>query len=151
MTRSIVALGLVASGLLGTVPRFPAAQPDRWGAAEEVGEAERAFAATMADRNHEAFVNLLSDEAVFFTDDEILRGKDAVANGWKRFFDGPAAPFAWEPERVEVLGSGSLAFSSGPVLDPRARRVGTFNSVWRREAAGWRIVFDKGCPPCNCD
>jgi ketosteroid isomerase-like protein len=28
-------------------------------------------------------------------------------------------------------------------------RVGTFNSVWRLEADGkWRIVFDKGCPPC---
>ena len=48
---------------------------------------------------------------------------------------------------VEVLDSGTLALSTGPVLDPDGRRVGTFSSVWRREADGaWLVVFDKGCP-----
>jgi ketosteroid isomerase-like protein len=51
-----------------------------------------------------------------------------------------------------VLDSGNLAFSSGPVLDPDGRQVGTFNSVWRREPDGrWLVVFDKGCPVCNCE
>jgi ketosteroid isomerase-like protein len=31
-----------------------------------------------------------------------------------------------------------------------SRQVGTFTSIWRRESDGrWRIVFDKGCPPCD--
>ncbi len=117
----------------------------------EVRGTEKAFAQTMAARDHDAFESYLADEAVFFAQQRILRGKAAVAEGWKRFFEGVEAPFSWEPERVEVLDSGTLAFSSGPVRDPRGKTTGTFNSIWRREADGrWKIVFDKGCPPCEC-
>ena len=35
---------------------------------------------------------------------------------------------------------------TGPVFDPHGRCIGRFTSIWRREAAGWRIVFDKGGP-----
>jgi hypothetical protein len=80
-----------------------------------------------------------------------LRGLKQVNDGWKRMYEGAKAPFSWEPEQVEVLDSGTLALSSGPVYDPDHKRIGTFNSVWRREPGGkWKIVFDKGCPPCNC-
>ena len=54
-------------------------------------------------------------------------------------------------EVVEVLDSGGLALSSGPVLDAKGEWVGTFQSIWRLEPDGrWRVVFDKGCPPCVC-
>ena len=74
----------------------------------------------------------------------------AVVESWKRFFDGKEAPFCWEPETVEVLGSGSLALSSGPVHDPEGKQIGTFSTIWRLEPDGhWRVVFDKGCPVCE--
>jgi len=117
----------------------------------QVTETERAFAKTMADRDHKAFSSFLADEAVFLGETRTRRGKEQVAEGWKPFFEGAQAPFSWEPERVEVLDSGSLALSTGPVSDPQGQRVGTFSSIWRREADGrWRIIFDKGCPPCKC-
>jgi ketosteroid isomerase-like protein len=122
------------------------AQPDTAALAAEVRQREQAFARTMAERDHAAFTTFLSDEAVF-VGREVLRGRQAVATGWKRFFEGDRAPFSWEPATVEVLASGALALSSGPVLDPQGVRVSTFNSVWRREPDGvWRIVFDNGCP-----
>jgi ketosteroid isomerase-like protein len=111
----------------------------------QVRDTERAFARTMADRDHAAFSAFLADEAIFFGR-SVLRGKQAVAQGWKPYFDSPQAPFSWEPEIVEVLDSGTLALSSGPVRDPSGKVIGTFNSIWRREADGrWRVVFDKGC------
>jgi len=117
---------------------------------DEVRRTETAFAKTMADRDHAAFASFLASETVFFGRG-VLRGKAAVAEAWKRYYEGPAAPFSWTPDSAEVLDSGELAFTSGPVYDPSGRRVGTFNSVWRREKDGkWRIVFDKGCPPCDC-
>ena len=68
-----------------------------------------------------------------------------------RLYEGAKAPFSWTPESVEVLASGTLAHSSGPVLDAGGKRVGTFNSIWRREKDGkWRVVFDKGCEACIC-
>ena len=117
----------------------------------QVRDTERAFAKTMADRDHAAFASFVSDEAVFFSGPKaVLRGRKAVADAWKRFYEGPA-PFSWEPESVEVLDSGTLGLSSGPVRDPEGNRVGTFSSIWRRGPDGkWTIVFDKGCPPCEC-
>jgi ketosteroid isomerase-like protein len=119
---------------------------------EQVRRTEAAFAKTMADRDAAAFASFLAAEAVFIGNSGPARGANQVTERWKAFFNGPAAPFSWEPETVEVLESGMLAISSGPVRDPAGKRVGTFNSVWRREANGqWKIVFDKGCPPCACD
>ena len=37
-------------------------------------------------------------EAVFFSGPRPLRGAEAVAAWWKRYYEGPAAPFSWEPE-----------------------------------------------------
>jgi len=119
---------------------------------EQVRKTEIAFAKTMADRDATAFASFLAKEAIFFTRPAVSRGAVEVAARWKRFFEGPTAPFSWEPEDVEVLDSGTLAMSSGPVRNPAGKRVGTFNSVWRREANGqWKIVLDNGCPRCECD
>jgi hypothetical protein len=73
-----------------------------------------------------------------------------VVASWKGLFEGAQAPFSWEPDIVEVLDPATLALSSGPVRDREGKRIGTFNSIWRRERDGpWRVVFDKGCS-CPC-
>ena len=113
---------------------------------EQVRRREIAFAKTMADRDVAGFASFLSKEAVFISNSGVLRGAKQVTDGWKSLFEGAPAPFSWEPEQVEVLDSGALAMTSGPVRDPSGKRVGTFNSVWRREADGrWLIVLDNGC------
>jgi ketosteroid isomerase-like protein len=114
--------------------------------ASQVRAREMAFARTMADRDHTAFATFVSEEALFLGV-TVLRGREAVAAGWKAFFDDPEAPFSWEPERVEVIDSGMLAISTGPVRNPEGERVGTFNSTWRLEDDGeWRVILDIGCP-----
>jgi len=126
------------------------AQPDVT-LTEQVRNAEIAFAKTMADRDPAAFASFLADDAIFVGPSRVLRGGKGVAAGWSRFFEGPQAPFSWEPDQVQVLDSGTLALSSGPVRDPAGKRIGTFNSIWRREPGGrWKIVIDHGCPPCDC-
>lgn len=129
-----------------------AAAPTNAELKQQVTDTERAFAASMKARDHAAFSSFLSDEAVFFNDPAPpMRGKEAVARGWKRFFDKPAAPFSWEPDQVEVLDSGTLAISGGPVYDPSGKLVSRFSSIWRLEAPGrWRIVFDRGSDVCDC-
>ena len=139
-----------AAGVVALALTLPAAlQAPPAGVAQlqqEIRMREQAFAKTMADRNLAAFRSFLSAEAVF-VGATTTRGPDEITAAWKRFFDGPQAPFSWQPETVEVLASGTLALSSGPVFDPKGERIGTFNSTWRREADGvWRVVFDKGCP-----
>ena len=132
------------------------AQSSRTALSRQVFAAESSFAATMAKRDLDGFAAFISQEAVFFGDTASLRGKAAVVDAWRKFFTGPNAPFSWKPEVIEVLSSGTLALSSGPVQDPGGKLIGTFNSIWRRDADGrWRVIFDKGgppqCPPTRTD
>jgi len=113
---------------------------------KQVTDTELAFARTMADRDHPAFVSLIAGEAVFLMGGKPLRGRAAVADYWKRFYTEPKAPFSWQPDHVQVLDSGGLAASTGPVFDADGRPFARFYSTWRREDSGvWRIVFDDGC------
>ena len=144
-----VTCGVVMTGMAGCAA--PPPRPDVAELARQVADTERAFARTMADRNHAAFVAFLAPDAIFFSGAKALRGSQAVAEAWKRLYEGPSAPFSWQPETVEVLDSGTLALSSGPVFDPAGKNVATFTSIWRLEAPGtWRIVFDKGNDVCDC-
>jgi len=118
---------------------------------QQVRKTEMAFAKTLADRDPAAFASFLSKETIFMSNGRVSRGPQQVGERWTAYFEGPRAPFSWEPEEVQVLDSGTLAMTSGPVRDPSGKRIGTFNSVWRREAKGqWKIVLDNGCPACDC-
>jgi ketosteroid isomerase-like protein len=119
--------------------------------AADLRATEEAFAQTMDDRDHAAFASFLAEETVFFGGRGEIRGKAAVAEAWAPFFDGPEAPFSWQPDTAAVLDSGMLGLTSGPVFAPDGKRIGTFNSVWRRGPDGsWQVVFDRGCPDCEC-
>jgi len=146
MRPTIVAIIALAAALT-IVSADAKTKPDLRG---QVFAAESTFAATMAARDLKAFGSFVAPDAVFFGGRGVLRGNAAVVEGWKGFFGGPQAPFSWRPEVVEVLDSGKLAHSSGPVMDPNGKLIGMFNSVWRLEPDGhWRVVFDKGCAVCD--
>lgn len=141
-SRALIVVPLALGMALAPVTGARAQDTD---AVAEVRAREIAFAKTMADRDLEAFLTFVSPEAIFFRGDEPLRGRDAVERAWAPFFEGPDAPFSWHPSVVEVLESGNLALSSGPVYDPTGEEAGRFNSVWRRESDGrWMVIFDKG-------
>lgn len=141
----VAAALIAAAALAGACAAMPQTAET---ARAEVFAAERAFARSMAERDLAAFARHVADDTLFFGGRQVLRGKAAVVDGWKAFFDGPAAPFSWEPDQVEVLASGQLALSTGPVRNPKGEVIARFNSIWQRQADGrWLVVFDKGSPP----
>jgi len=145
---ALLAATLVLAGCAATQPQLVKGTAAR----EQVAATERAFARTMADRDLKAFGSFLADETVFFSGPKPLHGKQAVIDFWKRFYERPQAPFSWEPTVVEVVESGALAYSSGPVRDPQGKLVACFSSIWRQEAPGvWKVVFDRGTGPQECD
>lgn len=140
VTRVFVSMFVMLGASMASVAEPPSPT-------EQVFAVERAFARTMADRDLEAFATFLSDEAVFFSGTKTLRGRQQITEAWAAYFADPAPPFSWDPDQVVVLESGTLALSTGPVVDPSGQVVGRFNSIWRLDAPGvWRIVFDKGSP-----
>jgi ketosteroid isomerase-like protein len=150
MTRRNWMAGLFSAAALGWCGAARGQASNRT-LADAVADAERAFAESMAKRDLTAFASHLSKEAVFFSSPDglqVLRGKEAIVSGWRRYFDGPAAPFSWTPATAQVLDSGTLAMTTGPVRNPSGEVTGRFSSVWRFEPDGkWRVIFDRGC---NC-
>jgi ketosteroid isomerase-like protein len=139
---------LCACASSGTTHKSPYSKSEVT-AHDEVIATERAFARTMADRNFKAFSALLSSEAIFFTGSRVEHGPGEIEATWRPYFAGPSAPFSWVPDNVQVLPSGKLALSTGPIY-VQGKEVGRFNSVWRLEGSHtWRIVFDKGEAVCG--
>ena|SRR5450631_561809 len=140
--RHWVCNGLLAMALCGCAA---VGRPD---AAAQVRATEIAFARAMADRDFTSFMGHVSAEAVFIGAASTQHGAVEVAAAWQPYFSVAQPPFAWAPDHVEVLASGKLALSTGPVT-VGGKVVGRFNSIWRLEEPGhWRIVFDKGDSAC---
>lgn len=145
--RNLV-LALLATPLCGCAAE---PRPDHDKLVAEVTAAETAFARTMADRDHAAFLSFIADDAVFLGGKTPLRGRAEIGEGWKGLYVSPDAPFSWKPQLVEVNGAGDLATSTGPVTRPDGRIATWYYSTWRREPDGrWRIVFDNGYDVCDC-
>ena len=112
---------------------------------------EIAFSHAAENRDVEAFVALLDDDARF-VGRTVMRGPAEIRSAWQTFFaeDGPT--IKWRPQFVEVLEDGKLALTRGPYRTLSTgedgtliERWGTFNSVWRQNAEGdWHVVFDAG-------
>jgi ketosteroid isomerase-like protein len=116
---------------------------------QQVTDAENAFAKTIVDRDFDAFLSFIAEECIFLNGGSPLRGRKAIGDFWKRFYTGPNPPFTWKPDLVEVLDSGNLAQSIGPVANPNGVVNMRFYSTWRLEGDGkWRVVFDDGYTVC---
>ncbi|HEX7151861.1 MAG TPA: alpha/beta fold hydrolase [Thermoanaerobaculia bacterium] len=130
------AVAILASVLMSTTTLVAAADP-----VEEVRQAEIAFAKAFGDHNLAAFSELVAEDATFFNALGTQRGKKAVVEAWGRMVNAPEAPFSWGPERVAV--AGEVAFSTGPIYDPRGKLSAYYTSMWRKQADGkWKVVFD---------
>lgn len=115
-----------------------------------VWKRELSFGDALAAHDHAAFAEHLHRDAVFGVNDPApTRGANAIAAEWKTLVDGTTVNLAWYPRHVVASADGTLAWSTGPSLvtrpDGSAARIGSFQSVWQRDAAGaWHVLFDGG-------
>ena len=146
LSKLLIPLALMASA---TTSVMASESTDPAALSTEVAAVENAFAATMAKRDFEGFGSFIADDTVFMAGATALRGKQAVLDAWKRYYEAEAAPFSWRSQSVQVLEAGDLALSHGPVFAADGRQIGNFNSIWRRQDNGsWKIIFDHGSEHC---
>jgi len=137
--RRLIAILLIA------LPVF-AADP-----AEEVRQAEIAFAKAFADRDQAKFFSFVLDDASFMSPAGTLAGKKTITDRWSRFFKPAEAPFSWGPERVAVNSAGTVGLSTGPVYDARGNHASNYSSIWLKQPDGsWKILFDGPGSPSAC-
>ena len=92
--------------------------PDNAQLQQQVRDTETAFAKTMTDRDHRAFVSFLADEAVFFSDGKVLRGRQQVADGWKALYEKPDAP-----SRVQLGANAGVPKPGEPVVEDKGEKL----------------------------
>lgn len=115
-------------------------------AAQQVAEAERAFAKEAAAKGiRPAFLDYLSEDSLVL--------QPQLASGRKAYGEGPEdkGELSWGPEQVGASAAGDLAYSTGPWeyrISKTAKEplvAGHFLSIWQRQADGaWKVAFDCG-------
>jgi ketosteroid isomerase-like protein len=137
---------LFASTFVSAAPNNSSAAP-----AEQVRKAEIDFARAFADRDPGKFFRYVAEDATFLSANRTLSGKEEIVKSWSGFFQEPAAPFSWAPERVVVNARGDLGLSTGAVRDPKGVVIGTYSSIWQRQKDGsWKAIFDGPGAPAPC-
>jgi uncharacterized protein (TIGR02246 family) len=121
-----------------------------------VWEREVSFARSVHDHDAHAFAEHVLPGALFLQGDgSVLRGRDAVVEGWKGIIRGEGVRLEWHPTSVIVTGDPRVALSRGPywyeVTKPDAKHRfmrGLYQSTWVRDTDGaWRVTIDGGTPP----
>ena len=111
---------------------------------------ETAWLKAIAAGQVDATVSYYGDGAVLFAPGApIARTKDEIRQTWRQFFASiPAgATLSSETTKVEVAGSGELAYTTGTYAlasnNAAAIDKGKFVDVWKKQADGsWKAVID---------
>lgn len=122
---------------------------------EAIRQADIAFDRAVADKDIEAFAELVALDAVFYGTG-LAEGRDAIVQRWKAYFEPePQMTLRWSPDSVEASASGDLGYTRGSyemtVRDDAGgvqRLAGSYVTIWRRGEDGrWRAAVDIGTPP----
>lgn len=104
-----------------------------------VADAERAFASMAQTKGQwTAFRAFAAPDAIM-----LLDGPQPAAPFLKDKQDPPVAVMWW-PAHTVTACDGSLAFSTGPWRRKGGTSMGRYFTIWRKDAAGWRWVYDGG-------
>ena len=121
------------------------------GGAEEMMEADRAFAQMAADEGvPAAFAAYASEEVRMFPEGgEPYSGRDNLIARFESWPDG--ATLEWAPVEAMAAKGGDFGFTWGryvftAVANDGAENVehGKYVSIWRKEKGGWKFVVDIG-------
>ncbi|MGI8705628.1 MAG: YybH family protein [Sphingomicrobium sp.] len=150
MVRSILAMGLAAALLAGCdsapEPADPAALEQQILAKEE--EWNRAFERRDAD----ALAGFFADDAAMAQPGEqLVRGKESIRKATEVFAEDPNLNVTFRANRVQVAGSGDLAYTRGqymltstnPSTDQPQSTRGYYLTVWQKQPDdSWKVVED---------
>ena len=123
-------------------------------AERELKEADRAFDRAAAERGIEGWVSYFTtDAARIVPKGPIVRGHEAIRRLDGPTFADPKRTLTWEPVDAGLFDTGDHGYTRGRyrvmrVEDGKKEEIsaGWYLSIWRREAAGWKVILDTGGP-----
>jgi len=145
----VAALLLAAGCLLAQGGAIPTT------AAEAVRENETRWNREFEQRDVERIAAHYSDDATMMAPGfPAVRGRDAIRTALQKMLTDSAFSLRFETSRVEVSKGGDVAWSEGSytvtMTDPNTKKPvsssGSYVTVYRLEAGGWRAVSDIASP-----
>ena len=96
-----------------------------------------------------AFKTYAAHNGVIKRGEEILKGKQAIANYYQQN-SNPNESLTWQPDFVDVSLSGDMAYTYGSYVFTttdstgiKKESRGKFHTVWKKQADGsWKFVWD---------
>lgn len=127
------------------------------GPKEDLIATDEAFSAlSVAKGSNAAFLAYLADDGrLFGTGNEApIYGRAAAVERFKSSGNGDPRlnVLSWVPDNAEVSADGTFGYTDGHWLfvgapdkqGVRPRLTGRYETVWRKEADGWKVVADMG-------
>ena len=137
LVLSLLAATAVAPKLPATQPRpqiLPVAKP-----ADAVANAERSFARrAQVEGQWKAFRLTAAPDAIMFVPDAKPVAQALIGA------TEPNVPVMWWPGTIAPSCDGTLALSTGPWVRAASGGQGTFTTIWKRTATGYRWQLDHG-------
>jgi ketosteroid isomerase-like protein len=86
-------------------------KPDRKAEGEKVMELSKSWSEFASKKDLEKTVSYWADDALMISAGEpVLEGKQAIEKMVKESFEIPGFGISWQPRKVEVSGSGDMAY-----------------------------------------
>ena len=108
-----------------------------------VRQADEAWAKAVASKSVERTVALYDAEAVTAGIMTPARGLAEIRAMWMDVFAQPDFFLTWKADKVVVIKSGTIAYSSGSWQMSGPNSTGQYLAVWRKQADGqWKVLID---------
>lgn len=112
---------------------------------QQLLELERQLSASAQDAGlGNALASVIAPDGMVIRPGVTLSGADAIARGLTP--PANAGPIYWQPDRVEVSGSGDMGMTSGryvQVITGSEAVQGRYVAVWRRNTGGeWKLLSE---------
>jgi ketosteroid isomerase-like protein len=85
---------------------------------------------------------------------KFVSGLEAIRRQDAALFSDPRKKLLWEPGDVHAFADGKSGITTGKyrIVEKRSDgkdkvlSTGAYVTTWRKDAAGWRVIFDTGVP-----
>lgn len=116
---------------------------------QQLLELERQLSATAQDAGlGGALATVMHPDGIVIRPGVTLSGAEEISRGLAP--PAGAGPMYWQPDRVEVSGSGDMGMTSGryvQVITGAEAHQGRYVVVWRRDGAGeWKVLTETRIP-----
>jgi ketosteroid isomerase-like protein len=105
-----------------------------------IRQSDAAMANAVEAKSVDQLVAFYDAEAVAGSGMPPVQGLTGIRAMWTKFLGQPCFSLTWKADKVMVISSGELGYSTGSWRD--GKKTGPYLIVWRKKDGQWKALFD---------